>query len=64
MHKLFAILQVLTQEKKQMAICIFDSDLSGRTVLKAIQKQLLDLDVIYPWDQKYAPHEVRDYNDL
>ena len=47
-----------------MAIGIFDSDLSGLTVLKAIQKQLLDLDVIYPWDHKYAPNEVRNYNDL
>ena len=52
------------QKTKQIAIGIFDSDLSGLTVLKAVQKQLLDLDVIYPWDHKYAPHEVRDYNDL
>ena len=64
MHKLFSILQLLTQETKQMAIGIFDSDLSGITVLKAVQKQLLDLNVIYPWDHKYAPHEVRNYNDL
>ena len=64
MHKLFLILQILTQETKQIAIGILDSDLSGLTVLKAVQKQLLDLDVIYPWDHKYPPHEVRDYNDL
>ena len=47
-----------------MAIGIFDSDLSGLTVLKAVQNQLPDLDVIYPWYHKYAPHKVRDYNDL
>ena len=52
------------QEKKQMVIGIFDSDLGGLTVLEAVQKQLPDLDIIYLWDHKYASYEVRDYNDI
>ena len=47
-----------------MALGIFDSDLGGLTVLAAAQKPLRDLDVIYLWDYKYAPHQVCDYNDI
>tara|TARA_B100000787_G_scaffold155786_1_gene131505 strand:+ start:185 stop:430 length:246 start_codon:yes stop_codon:yes gene_type:complete len=38
------------------SISIFDSGPGGLTVLESVQKQLLDLDIIYLGDHKYAPY--------
>ncbi|MEM6693870.1 MAG: aspartate/glutamate racemase family protein [Pseudomonadota bacterium] len=47
-----------------MAVGIFDSGLGGLTVLKAINAEIPDLDVVYLGDNAHTPYGVRDPDDI
>ncbi len=47
-----------------MAVGIFDSGLGGLTVLRAIERRLPDLPLVYYGDNAHAPYGVRDADDI
>ena len=55
---------MVNARNKANLISIFDSGPGGLTALEAVQKQLLDLDIIHLGYHKYAPYGVCISNDI
>ncbi len=45
-------------------IGVFDSGIGGLSVVKAIQNELPDLEIVYKDDKKHVPYGLRDVNEI